>query len=106
LQADRQLKTKLSATATRALGYYGGLAHWQKARTIEVEADARGWAFILKGRPFFRKICISAKVNEPFLKLNPIGRDPGVTAVLSGHDVHLENAAGETIASRHAAVLG
>lgn len=40
----------LSKTAQKALDAYGGIELWQKAKYIEAEISADGWAFFLKRR--------------------------------------------------------
>ncbi|MBN8222798.1 MAG: hypothetical protein J0L53_17925 [Spirochaetes bacterium] len=94
---------KLSKTAQRALSAYGGATIWQKAQRIEAIADVSGLAFRLKFRPLFRSVRIELKVHEPVSKITPIGSQPGLSGILQGHDVWLEDATGIIADSRPAA---
>ena len=85
----------LSETAAKAVAAYGGRDLWQNARRIEAEVTASGLAFVLKWRPFFRRVRFVEEVHRPFSQLTPIGRRPGVAGVLDGGDVRLEE--GENI---------
>lgn len=90
----------LSKTAEKAIAAYGGRELWQNAETLEVEVSASGWAFTLKRRPFFRKVRIVEKVHTPFSSLTPIGKVQGISGILDGHDVRLEDKTGKVIAER------
>lgn len=90
----------MNPTAQKALAAYGGQALWTRAKTIEAEVSVHGWAFTLKGRPFFKHAHISMEVAHPVSCLTPIGKDPQITGVLDGHDVRLEDPEGKIIAER------
>ncbi|NTW82093.1 MAG: hypothetical protein HGB36_01825 [Chlorobiaceae bacterium] len=90
----------ISKTAEKAIAAYGGMELWQSAETLEVEVNAYGWAFTLKRRPFFRRVKIIEQVHTPFSSLTPIGRVPGISGILDGHDVRLEDKTGKVIAER------
>lgn len=80
----------MNPTAEKAIAAYGGKEFWSRAKRIEAEVSVHGWAFTLKGRPFFNRAKIKMNVHRPFSKLTPIGKIPNVTGVLDGHDVRLE----------------
>jgi hypothetical protein len=90
----------LTETAEKAIAAYGGHTLWQNAKTLEVEVSAKGLAFTLKRRPFFRHARMVLDVHRPYSTLIPIGRNPSVMGVLDGPDVWLENAEGQVIAER------
>ena len=93
----------LTETAEKAIAAYGGRALWQNAKTLEVEISASGLAFILKRRPFFHHAKMVLDVHRPFSSLTPIGLDSGITGVLDGLNVRLENKYGQLISdSRNA----
>ncbi len=81
----------MNQTAEKAIAAYGGREFWTQAKTIEAEVSAQGWAFTLKGRPFFKRAIISMEIARPFSRLTPIGKNPQVTGVLDGHTVRLED---------------
>lgn len=93
----------LTETAEKAIEAYGGRSLWQNAGTLETEVSAYGLAFTLKRRPFFRHARIVEEVHRPFSVLTPIGRNPGVTGILDGHSVRLEDENGRVIAERRSA---
>ncbi|MCF8383928.1 MAG: hypothetical protein K9G39_10145 [Chlorobium sp.] len=93
----------LTETAERAVAAYGGRSLWQSAVTLETEVSAYGLAFTLKRRPFFRNVRIVEDVHRPFSALTPIGRNPGVTGILDGHDVRLEDENGRVVSERRSA---
>jgi hypothetical protein len=66
-------------------------ALWQNANTLETEISAFGLAFTLKRLPFFRHARMVLDVHRPFSTSKPIGRNPGITGMLDGLDVCLEN---------------
>lgn len=90
----------ISETARKAIDAAGGVEFWNKAEKIEAVTSARGLAFILKGRPFFRKAKIELEVRKPYCKLTPIGRDKEISGVLDGGDVRLEDPSGKVVAER------
>jgi hypothetical protein len=81
----------LSETAEKAIAAYGGASRWQNAKRLEVEVSATGLAFLLKLRPYFRHSRIVEEVHRPYSSLTPIGNDPGISGVLDGLDVRLED---------------
>ena len=90
----------LTETAEKAIAAYGGRALWENAKTLETRISASGLAFTLKRRPFFRHAIMVLDVHRPFSRLTPIGRTTGITGVLDGLDVRLENDKGKVIAER------
>jgi hypothetical protein len=90
----------LTETAEKAIAAYGGRTLWQNAKTLETVISASGLAFTLKRRPFFHHARMVLDVHRPFSTLTPIGRNPGITGVLDGLDVRLENGAGKVISER------
>ena len=90
----------LTETAEKAIAAYGGRTLWENAKTLETEISASGLAFTLKRRPFFRHARMILDVHRPFSALTPIGRTPGLTGVLDGLDVRLENQEGKVISER------
>ncbi len=90
----------LSQTAQRAVDAYGGAKVWLNARTLEVEVSAKGLAFTLKRRPFFQRAVMLMDVDRPFARFTPIGKDPGITGVLDGPDVRLEDKSGNVVQER------
>ncbi len=90
----------MNQTAEKAIAAYGGKGLWKNAKTIEAEVSVHGWAFTLKGRPFFKHAKIKMEVARPISRLTPIGRNPQISGVLDGHDVHLEDANGRVIEER------
>ena len=90
----------LSETAEKAIAAYGGRELWQNAGSVETEVSATGLAFVLKRRPFFRHSVMTMDAHRPFCRFRPIGKDPGVTGVLNGGDVRLENERGQVISER------
>lgn len=90
----------LSETAEKAVDAYGGRSLWQQAKTLEATISARGLAFILKWRPFFRRSTIVEDVHRPYSRLTPIGREPDMSGVLDGDTVRLEDGHGRVIKER------
>jgi len=91
----------LSETAEKAINVYGGRTLWQSAKYLEAEVSVSGLAFTLKRRPFFRHAEIVGDIHRPFSTLTPIGHNPGITGVLDGHNVYLQNEHGEVISERN-----
>lgn len=91
------MQTKL---IQRAIDAYGGGEVWSRARYIEAEVSAKGLAFVLKGRPYFNHAKMFMEVARPLCRITPIGKQEGVSGVLDGLDVRLEDAQGNVIASR------
>jgi len=90
----------LSETAKKSIAFYGGRSLWHSAKYLTAQVNAFGLAFTLKRRPFFSHAKLVQSIDRPFSKLTPIGKDPSITGVLDGQDVHLENEHGEIIAKR------
>jgi hypothetical protein len=61
--------------------------------------SASGWAFRLKWQHPDKDIFVRAAIGKPFVTYTPATRD-GLTAVLEGHSIRLQDAAGKTVASR------
>lgn len=89
-----------SDLAQKALAAYGGEELWSQLGSIEAEISTKGWAFILKGRPYFKRARLFMEVHRPFCTITPVGRQTQVSGVLDGPDVRLENSRGEVIARR------
>lgn len=90
----------LSETAKRAIEAYGGWELWQNAKFVEAVVSARGLAFTLKQRPYFRKAHIIMETGRPYSRLTPIGKRKGISGLLDGHDVRLVNEKNEVLAER------
>lgn len=90
----------LSTTARAAIDFYGGVEFWQNARQIEALVSVTGWAFTLKRRPFFTHAKICMDVHRPYSILNPIGHADGITGILDGADVFLQDENNNRIADR------
>jgi hypothetical protein len=89
-----------SDIAKKALDLFGGEKLWSKAKFIEAEVSAKGWAFVLKGRPYFNHAKLFMEVRKPFCKITPIGKNQGISGILDGTDVRLENSQGKVINQR------
>jgi hypothetical protein len=88
-----------SALASRVVSAYGGEELWRAARTVEVEASAHGLLFTAKVRHGFDRGRAQVEVASPRARFIP--REwAGKSAVLEGHDVRIEDAAGNVLASR------
>ena len=90
----------ISETAKKSIAFYGGRSLWQSAKYLTAQVKASGLAFTLKCRPYFSHAKLVQKIDRPFSKLTPIGKDPSITGVLDGQDVRLENKDGEIISKR------
>ena len=90
----------MNSTAEKALDAYGGKELWTESKRIEAEVSVHGLAFTLKRRPFFKHAKIVMDIARPYSRLTPIGKEAGITGVLDGHDVRLENQQGEVISER------
>lgn len=91
----------MNQTAEKAVEAYGGKEFWSKAKRIEAEVSVHGWAFTLKGRPFFKHAKIEMDVARPFSKLTPIGKQATIAGVLNEHHVRLENVNGNVLQERN-----
>lgn len=90
----------VSTTAQNAIAAYGGDHFWSNASKITAQVSAHGLAFMMKGRPSFRRASLEMDVHRPVSRITPIGRTPGVSGVLSGRDVWLEGPDGSVLAVR------
>ncbi|NTW51927.1 MAG: hypothetical protein HGB22_05010 [Chlorobiaceae bacterium] len=90
----------LSETAEKAIAAYGGRELWQNAASVETEVSAAGLAFVLKRRPYFRRSKMTMDAHRPLCRFTPIGDRPGITGVLDGGSVRLENERGQVISER------
>lgn len=90
----------MNQTAEKAVAAYGGKEFWSKAKTIEAEVSVHGWAFTLKGRPFFKHAKITMEIDSPVSRLTPIGRESHIAGVLEGHTVRLEDSNGRILEER------
>ncbi len=90
----------LSETALRALDFYGGRERWENCSRIQAIVNAGGLAFHIKHRPLFREALVELEVHKPYCKITPVGRSAGITGVLDGHKVRLEDHADSVIAAR------
>jgi hypothetical protein len=90
----------LSETAEKVITAYGGVARWKQAKKIEAEVSVTGLAFVLKQRSFFSRARIIQHIHQPFSRLTPIGRKPGISGILDGNDVRLEDEHHEMISER------
>ena len=90
----------LSATAQRAIDYYGGAETWCSAKYVEAVVSVTGLAFVLKRRPFFDHAKIVMALERPFSRLKPIGKDKDLTGVFDGNKVWLEDGDGRVLSKR------
>ncbi len=90
----------LSETAEKAITAYGGITRWERAKQIEAKVSVTGLAFTLKRRPFFSRARITQHIHQPFSRLTPIGRTPGISGILDGNNVRLEDEHHEMISER------
>jgi len=90
----------VNSIAEKALNAYGGREVWTESKRIEAEVSVHGLAFTLKRRPFFKHAKIAMDIARPYSRLTPIGKEAGITGVLDGHDVRLEDQHGEIISER------
>jgi len=92
-----------NALVTKVLDLYGGRALWSKAGFIKAEISTRGLAFVLKQRPRFHRARLFMQVARPYCTITPIGVRSGISGVLEGADVRLEDPQGRIIAHREKA---
>jgi hypothetical protein len=90
----------LNSTAEKAIEAYGGKKLWEHTKFIEAEVSVRGLAFTLKKRPFFDHARLRMEIDKPYSVLTPIGKNKGISGILEGHDVRLENEKNKIIAVR------
>lgn len=87
-----------SALVQKVLAAYDG-PRWRAAKTLEARVSAAGWAFRLKWQHPDKDVFVRATVGHPFVTYTPATRN-GLTAVLDGHSIRLQDDAGRTVASR------
>lgn len=90
----------LSLTAQKAIEAYGGVELWENGKFIEAEVSVRGLAFTLKRRPFFKQAKLKMEIDRPYSILTPIGKNKGISGIIDGQDVKLENENNEIVAER------
>lgn len=90
----------LSFTAQKAIEAYGGQKFWGSAKIIEAEVSVKGLALTLKRRPFFKHVKLRMEIDKPYSILTPIGKNKGISGILDGQDVKLENVNNEIVAER------
>lgn len=90
----------LSLTAKKAIEAYGGMDIWKNSKFLRAEVSVKGLAFTLKRRPFFDHANIKMEIGRPFSKLTPIGKYKGISGILDGQDVRLENENNEIVSER------
>lgn len=74
-------------------------SRWRAAGALEARVSASGWALRLKWQHPDRDILVRATIGRPHVTYTPATRD-GLTAVLEGHSIRLQDASGNTVASR------
>ncbi len=84
----------------RVIGAHGGAEIWQSSKTIKAVVSARGLAFTLKRRPFFKNAAIELKLDSTDCTLLPIGRNPSIAGKISGANTMLLNKSGDVIETR------
>ena len=88
-----------TALARQVLEAYGGEARWRSARAVDACVSAAGWAFRLKFQPPDDRIAVTLSVGQPIARYTPATK-AGLTAVLEGQSIRLEDAAGRVVKSR------
>jgi hypothetical protein len=77
--------------ASRVVAAYGGEERWRSARAVEATFSARGPLLRMKVRHGYDRARVRVDVHEPRVRFAP--REwGGMSAVLEGHDVRLEDA--------------
>ena len=99
---DEEKMNARPETLQRALDAYGGEAFWQAARTVRATVSTTGLAFVLKWQKPFRRVAVECDVRRPMTRLAPVSPE-GMTGILRGGDVFLENPPGREIARRESA---
>jgi hypothetical protein len=89
----------LSSLASRVVAAYGSEQTWRSAQSVDVEASASGLLFTLKVGHGFERGRVHVEVASPRARFTPREWD-GRSAVLDGHDVRIEDADGQVLASR------
>jgi hypothetical protein len=85
--------------AERVLDAYGGPDRWRAARAVRCTVTAWGFAFLAKMRGGVRDLQVEAEFPHPRV-VSWSDRNAGVQRIFDGTSVRVENAAGETVASR------
>jgi hypothetical protein len=90
----------MNPTIEKVIDAYGGESLWKQSKNIEAIISVRGWAFVLKRRPYFDHVHVFMSVDKPYSSITPIGKNKDLTGVLDGNDVRLEDSKGNTISHR------
>ena len=90
----------MNEIAKKAISAYGGEDLWSKAKSVELEFSASGWAFKFKHRKNFQRVKATMEVARPYCRITPIGRCSDITGVLDGSTVRLEDRSGKVIQER------
>jgi hypothetical protein len=77
---------------------YGGEARWRAAGSVDAVVSAAGWAFRLKFQPPDDHIQVRLATGKPLARYTPADR--GLTAVLEGQSVRLEDGSGNVVERR------
>jgi hypothetical protein len=85
--------------ARRVLDAYGGEERWRALRRISFLLSAWGWALRAKSCRPFDDAHAEVEVWAPRARIQPLGAS-GLVGVLDGNSVHLEDGAGNVVASR------
>lgn len=88
-----------TALAHRVLEAYGGESRWRSAQSVGAVVSATGWAFRLKFQAPDDHVRVSLAVGKPVARYTPATKS-GLTAVLDGQNVRLEDDAGRVVAER------
>jgi hypothetical protein len=88
-----------SSLANLVLQAYGGESRWRAARSVEAVVSAAGWAFRLKFQPPDDHIRVSLAIGKPLARYTP-ATPAGLTAVLDGRSIRLEDDAGRVVEER------
>jgi hypothetical protein len=78
---------------------YGGEDRWRAAHTVDAVVSAAGWAFRLKFQPPDDHIRVSLAIGRPLARYTPATHS-GLTAVLDGRYVRLEDESGRLVEER------
>lgn len=78
---------------------YGGAARWRAAEVVEAGVAVRGPLIEQRRGLTYPGLAVTAQVHRPSIRLAGF-EDPGVVAVLDGHDVRTETVAGEPLDAR------
>jgi hypothetical protein len=88
-----------SSLSNAVLEAYGGASRWREAHSVEAVVSAAGWAFRLKFQHPDDHIRVSLAIGKPVARYTPATRS-GLTAVLDGACIHLEDDDGRVVAER------